>query len=123
MHNPQLAFSTNEPAINVYFGGGDFKAHETHPRQLTCCVCMGMCMCTLYQCIHLHTSLRCERTCTTAMLSYVHACAQDYCPPVLAWIQRLCSWPQAHEDNHALTVLLPLSDAGTDFEGEKLVSS
>ena len=46
--NPQLAFSANEPAVNVYFAGGDFKAHE---------------------------------------------------------------------DNHALTVLVPLSAASTDFEG------
>ena len=48
VHNPQLAFSANEPAVNVYFRGGDFKAHE---------------------------------------------------------------------DNHALTVLVPLSAASTDFEG------
>jgi len=48
VNNPQLAFSSNEPAVNVYFAGGDFKAHE---------------------------------------------------------------------DNHALTVLVPLSAASTDFEG------
>ena len=48
VHNKQLAFSTNEPAINVYFSGGGFKAHE---------------------------------------------------------------------DNHALTVLVPLSAPSTDFEG------
>ena len=48
VHNPQLAFSTNEPAINVYNSGGHFKPHE---------------------------------------------------------------------DNHALTILLPLSAASADFEG------
>ena len=30
VHNPKLSFSTNEPAINVYFPGGGFKAHEDH---------------------------------------------------------------------------------------------
>ena len=48
VHNPQLAFSTNEPAINVYNSGGHFKPHE---------------------------------------------------------------------DNHALTILVPLSAASADFEG------
>ena len=48
VHNPQLAFSTNEPAINVYYSGGHFKPHE---------------------------------------------------------------------DNHALTILVPLSAASADFEG------
>jgi hypothetical protein len=34
VHNPQLVFSANEPAVNVYFRGGDFKAHEDN-RALT----------------------------------------------------------------------------------------
>tara|TARA_B110001452_G_scaffold159833_1_gene132988 strand:+ start:533 stop:1519 length:987 start_codon:yes stop_codon:yes gene_type:complete len=28
VHNPQLAFSPHEPAVNVYFAGGAFKAHQ-----------------------------------------------------------------------------------------------